>query len=200
MKIIVIGATGTIGSAVVELLGQHHDIVPVAHRQGTYRVDLGNQDSIKALFQAVGRADAVICAAGLARFGELAKLSDEDFQFCLENKLMGQVNLVRIGQGFVNDGGSFTLTSGVLAQHPMVGSAAVSLVNAGLEGFVRAAALELPRQIRINAVSPVWVSETLTKLGRDPSQGMPAAQVAVAYQESLESHRSGEVLGFLDFA
>jgi NAD(P)-dependent dehydrogenase (short-subunit alcohol dehydrogenase family) len=114
---------------------------------------------------------------------------------------MGQVNLVRVGREFINDGGSFTLTSGVLAQHPMVGSTAISMVNAGLEGFVRAAALELPRwNIRVNVVSPVWVSETLKKLGRDPGQGMPADQVAKAYLESVESRRNGEVLAVKDFA
>lgn len=200
MKIIVVGATGTIGSAVVRLLGKHHDIVPVGHRSGQHRVDLESQESIRALFQSVGPFDALVCAAGQARFGPLADLSDADFQLGLNNKLMGQVNLVRIGREFINDGGSFTLTSGVLAQHPMAGSAAISLVNAALEGFVRAAALELPRGLRINAVSPEWVSETLTKMGRDPGQGMPADQVATAYLESVESHRSGDVLGFRDFA
>lgn len=200
MKIIVIGATGTIGSAVVQLLGQHHEIIAVSHSGGPLRVDLGDKASIRRLFESVGPFDALVSTAGLARFGPLAELSDQDFQLGLENKLMGQVNLVRIGLEFINPGGSFTLTSGVLAQHPMVGSAAISLVNAGLEGFVRAAALELPRQMRINVVSPEWVSETLSKMGGDPAQGIPAAQVATAYLECVESGRNGEVLGFRDFA
>ncbi len=99
--------------------------------------------------------------AGDAKFAPLTSLSDDDFTFSLRNKLMGQVNLVRYGMSAMRDGGSFTLTSGVLAQTPMVGSGAVSLVNAGLEGFVRAAALEAPRGIRVNVVSPPWVTETL---------------------------------------
>ena len=136
----------------------------------------------------------MVSAAGLARFGPLAGLSDEDFQFSLANKLMGQVNLVRIGLDQIRDGGSFTLTSGVLARSPMPGSAAISLVNAGLEGFVRAAALEAPRGIRVNVVSPPWVTETLQALHMDPSLGQPAATVAQLYAQSVEGTQTGAVL------
>ncbi len=134
------------------------------------------------------------------RFKPLAELTDEDFRASLGDKLMGQVNLVRLGLGRVTDGGSFTLTSGTLAQHPMVGGAAISLVNAGLEGFVRGAALEAPRRVRVNVVSPPWVSETLVAMGRDGSAGLPAATVARAYVASVESRRTGQVLAARDFA
>ena len=144
--------------------------------------------------------DAVVSTAGLAKFGPLDQLTDADFQLGLSNKLMGQVNLIRIGYRYVRDHGSFTVTSGLLGREPMQGSAAISLVNAGLDGFVRAAALELPRGIRINAVSPVWVTETLMALGMDTSQGMPAEQVALAYVESVEGKRTGEVLDTRSFA
>lgn len=194
MRLVVIGATGTIGGAVARALSARHEVVSVAHSQGEYRVDLSSQDSLRALFKAVGPFDGVVCAAGRAKFGPLATLTDDDFELGISNKLMGQVNLARIGLDYVGDNGSITLTSGVLSREPMPGSAAVSLVNAGLEGFVRAAALEMPRGIRINVVSPPWVSETLTAMGKDPSGGMPAEQVARAYVESVESSRSGEVL------
>ena len=85
---------------------------------------------------------------------------------------MGQVALARMAKDHLRDGGSITLTTGVLAMHPMAGSASVSLVNAGLEGFVRAAALEMPHKIRINAVSPPWVKETMVKYGMDPTPGL----------------------------
>lgn len=199
MKIILIGATGTIGSAVAPLLKKFHEVVEVAHSRGELRVDLADKDSIRRLLADLGRFDAVVCTAGQARFGALDELSDDDYQVGLNNKLMGQVNLVRIGREYIADGGSFTLTSGVLSQKPMAGSSSISMVNAGLEGFVRAAALELPRGIRVNAVSPVWVSETLAKMGRDPDQGLPAAQVARAYRESVEGKRTGQVLDVLDF-
>jgi NAD(P)-dependent dehydrogenase (short-subunit alcohol dehydrogenase family) len=194
MRIVVIGATGTIGKAVVEALQGKHEVVQVGHRNGEYQVDLADKGSIERLYEAVAPYDAVISAAGLAKFGALDGLSDADFQFSLSNKLMGQVNLVRVGMAQIRDNGSFTLTSGVLSQEPTRGSAAISLVNSGLEGFVRAAALEMPRGVRINVISPPWVSETLEAMGRDADAGMPAAQVARAYVESVEGSENGEVI------
>jgi NAD(P)-dependent dehydrogenase (short-subunit alcohol dehydrogenase family) len=107
---------------------------------------------------------------------------------------MGQVNLVRYGFESVNDGGSFTLTSGVLSHTPMKGSRAISLVNAGLEGFVRAAALEAPRGIRVNIVSPPWVTETLIAFKMDPKGGVPAVEVAKAYAKAVKSGGTGQTL------
>jgi len=194
MRIILIGGNGTIGSAVYDLLSLNHEVIKASRSSSDLTVDISSPDAIKKMFSHAGKFDAVVSAAGQARFNALAELSDEDFAFCLANKLMGQVNLVRIGREFIADGGSFTLTSGILAQKPMLGSAAISLVNAGLEGFARAAALEMDRSIRVNVVSPPWVRETLEKMGKDPLPGMPAAQVAKAYQKSVEGNRSGEVI------
>jgi len=200
MKIIVIGATGTIGSAVVGALAKRHEVVRVGNKKGDHRVDLASPDSLKKLFRAVAPFDAVICAAGLAKFRPLKELTDEDFELGFSNKLMGQINVVRLGLAQIADYGSFTLTSGVLSQEPMPGSAAISPVNAGIEGFVRAAALEMPRGVRINAVSPPWVKETLVALGMDPSSGMPAASVAKAYAESVEGTKNGLVIDARAFA
>jgi len=200
MKIIIIGASGTIGKGIVQLLDSAHDLVKVGHRSGDFRVDLASKDSIKKLFDDVGSFDAVISAAGAATFGSLDELTDENFELALNNKLMGQINLVRLGRSAVNANGSFTLTSGMLAQHPMPGSASISTVNAGLEGFVRAAALEMLQGVRINAVSPVFVKETMEILGMDSTHGMPSHKVALAYKEALESRRNGEVLDVRDFA
>jgi NAD(P)-dependent dehydrogenase (short-subunit alcohol dehydrogenase family) len=194
MRIVVIGATGTIGRAVVSHLASRHDVIQVGHSRGDYRVDLESAESIRALFERIGSVDAVVSCAGVARFKPLDQLTDEDFAVSLHNKLMGQINVVRLGLRAVRDDGSFTLTSGILARLPMVGSAAISPVNAGIEGFVRAAKLELPRGVRINAVSPGWVRETLIALGMDPSGGTPADQVARAYVESVESRRNGDII------
>jgi NAD(P)-dependent dehydrogenase (short-subunit alcohol dehydrogenase family) len=194
MRVILIGATGTIGREVLRALTGRHEVVTAGRSSGDFRIDISRPASIEAFFRQAGKFDAVVSAAGSARFGELDKLDQDDYLFSMTNKLMGQANLVRVGQQFINDNGSFTLTSGFLAQEPMPGSSAISMVNAGLEGFVRAAALELNRGIRVNVVSPIWVKETLVAMGRDSSTGMSAAQVARSYVASIEGTMSGAVL------
>ena len=194
MKIIVIGATGTIGAAVASALAARKHEVVRASRKGEVKVDIDDPATVRALFAAVKNADAVVSCAGNAVFKPFAQLTDADYELCLRSKLMGQVGLARFAKDHLNDGGSITLTTGVLAMKPMPGSAAISLVNAGLEGFVRAAALELPRRLRINAVSPPWVKETMVKFGMDPSPGLPAAAVAKAYVAAAEGAMQGEII------
>ena len=194
MRILLIGATGTIGKAIAAALGGRHEVLLASRQQARLHVDIADPASIRGLYAKVGKVEAVISAAGEARFKPLHDLSDADFRFCLDNKLMGQVNLVRYGLNSVADTGSITITSGVLAQQPSPGSGAISLVNAGLEGFVRAAALETPRGIRINVVSPPWVTETLQALGMPLEGGLPAATVAQAYVSSIEGTQTGRVI------
>ena len=194
MRILLVGASGTIGSAVAAALSGRHELILASVQQSAEQVDIADPASIRALFARVGRVDAVVSAAGRAAFKPLTDLADEDFDLSLSNKLMGQVNLVRLGLASVNDGGSFTLTAGYLARHPIPGSGAVSLVNAGLEGFGRSAALEAPRGIRVNVVSPPWVTETLVKLGRPPEGGLDAAVVAQAYVSSVEGTITGQAI------
>ena len=195
MRILLIGATGTIGRAVAAALrGQGHELVEASHHKAAEHVDIADAGSIRALYQRVGKVDAIISAAGTGAWKPLGELTDEDFAFSLGHKLMGQVNVVRSGFDVVKDGGSITVTSGILAQHPQPSSAAVSLINAGLEGFARAAALEAPRGVRVNVVSPPWVSETLQAMGMDPSGGLPAATVARSYVDAVKGSMTGHVL------
>ncbi|MGD1076501.1 MAG: short chain dehydrogenase [Thermodesulfovibrionales bacterium] len=194
MKVVVIGATGTIGRAVVQAIENRHEVIPVSFSKSAITVDIADKTSITKMFVTIGRVDAVISAAGLAKFGPMDSLTDADFSLGLDNKLMGQVNLVRLGIDHVNDGGSFTLTSGILSRKPMKGSSAISLVNSALEGFGRAAALEMPRGIRMNVVSPNWVTDTLKVFKMDPSIGTPIEVVARAYVQALEGLMNGEVL------
>ena len=200
MKIVVIGATGTIGKPVADALSKRHNVVRVGHWRGDYRVDLASAESIKKLFRAVSPFDAVVCVAGLAKFGPLKELTDADLQHSIFNKLIGQVNLIRLGLLHIRDRGSFTLTSGVSSREPMPGSAVISLVNAGIEGFGRAVALEMPRSIRVNVVSPPWVKETLEAMRKDSSSGIPAATVAEAYVESVEGTKNGIVIDARNYA
>ena len=194
MRILLIGATGTIGKAIAAALGHSHELLRASRQRAPLKVDIADPGSIRGLYAKVGKVGAVISAAGDARFKPFDELSDVDFRFSLDNKLMGQVNLIRYGLGSVVDGGSITITSGILAQQPSRGSGTVSLVNAGLEGFVRAAALEAPRSIRINVVSPPWVTETLQALGMPLDGGLPAATVALAYVRSVEGTETGQVI------
>jgi NAD(P)-dependent dehydrogenase (short-subunit alcohol dehydrogenase family) len=200
MRIMVVGGTGTIGSTVVSLLSLDHEVLRVGHRGGDFQVDILSKSSIEALFKSLPPLDAVIATAGAVKFGSLDSLSDEDFELGLKSKLMGQVNLVRLGRKYLNDRGSFTLTSGVLAREPMPGSVSVSLVNAALEGFVLAAALEMERGQRINIVSPVFVKETMEALKMDSAKGLPAAKVALSYKASVEGTFNGRILDVRDFA
>jgi NAD(P)-dependent dehydrogenase (short-subunit alcohol dehydrogenase family) len=194
MKVIVIGATGTIGRAIVEAIVNRHEVIPVSFSKALIKLDIADRTSITNMFRTTGPVDAVISAAGLAKFGPMASLTDADFALGLDNKLMGQVNLVRLGIEHVNDNGSITLTSGILSRKPMKGSTAISLVNSGLEGFVRAAALEMPRGIRLNIVSPNWVVDTLKAFNMDPTIGTSVEVVARAYVQALEGSMNGSVI------
>ena len=199
MRIVVVGATGLIGNEVVKALEKKHEVVKVGHKSGEYTVDITSKTSIESLFKKTGKFDVLVSAAGNAVFKSLDDLTDDDFMLGLRDKLMGQVNLIRLGLSYVNDSGSFTLTSGVLANEPMPGSSAISIVNSGLNGFVKAAALEMKRGLRINVVSPPFATETLKALGMDASIGIPAAKFARAYVESIEGKRNGEVIDVRKF-
>lgn len=193
MKIVVIGATGTIGKAVADALAGRHEVVRVS-RKGAVTADIEDDASLARLFETVKDVDAVVCCAGSAAFKPFAQLTDTDFQASLRSKLMGQVNLVRTAMRHLRDGGSITLTSGVLAHEPMAGGAAISMVNAALEGFVTGAAIELPRALRVNVVSPPWITETLVALKMDPRGGIPAAACAKAYVAAVEGKEQGRTI------
>ncbi|MBT2227173.1 short chain dehydrogenase [Nonomuraea sp. NEAU-A123] len=192
MKILVIGATGTIGSTVADQLAARHEVVR-ASRRGPVRVDLTDAASIDALFAQVGEVDAVVCCAASGGLTPLDAPSDPDFWSGLDGKLIGQVNLVRRALTHVRDGGSVTLTSGRFAA-PVPGSSLGYLVNASLEAFVHAAATEMPRGVRLNTVSPGWVRESLLSLGMDPTPGTPVAEVARVYIEAAEGAAHGRTL------
>ncbi|MWV11403.1 short chain dehydrogenase [Pseudomonas sp. R-28-1W-6] len=195
MKIILIGASGTIGRAIASELQERHQIIRVGRNSGELQVDIRDPASISRLFEQTGPFDALISAAGNAHFGALEELTAKEFAVGLDDKLMGQINLVLLGREFANDGASFTLTSGVLSEDPIRYGAAVSTVNAALDGFVRAAAIELPRGLRINSVSPTILEESLPAYGAyfRGFKPVPAATVALAYAKSAEGRQTGQV-------
>lgn len=195
MRIIVVGASGTLGRAVAAELAARHEIVAVGRKSGDVHADIREAKSLQTMFEKVGKVDAVVSAAGSVHFGPWSDLTAEKFEIGLRDKLMGQVNLVLMGQGFVKDGGSFTLTSGVLSDDPIQYGAAASLVNGALESFVRAAAIELPRGLRINAVSPTVLEEAMSSYGPyfRGYKPVPAGQAALAYSKSVEGKQTGQV-------
>ena len=189
MKVLIVGATGTIGSAVAGALAERHEVIR-ASRQGDPRVDLADRASIGGLFAAVDGVDAVVCCAASA---PLTPLADDAFLPSLEGKLLGQVELTRRAVEHLRDGGSVTLTSGKIPE-ATPGSAGGALVNAGIEAFVTAVAVEVPWGIRVNAVSPGWVRETLVELGMEGADGTPVIDVARAYVEAVEGAMRGQTL------
>ncbi|KAA0945092.1 short chain dehydrogenase [Pseudomonas sp. ANT_H14] len=194
MKILLIGASGTIGSAVKAELSQRHDVITIGRKSGDFQVDISDSASIRTLFQQTGTFDALVCAAGNVNFVPLADMSETDFDLGLQDKLMGQVNLLLIGREFANDGASFTFTSGILNRDPIRMGASAALVNGALDAFVKAAAIELPRGLRINSVSPNVLLEAMGSYapyfrGFKP---VPAADVALAYAKSVEGMQTGQ--------
>lgn len=190
MKIIVIGATGTLGSAVArQLEDRGHEVIRAA-RRGPVRVDLTDPASLDALFASVREVDAVICCAASGRLTPLDSPSDDDFTAGLQGKLLGQVQLARRAIHHLRDGGATILTSGTFDK-PTPGGAFGALVNAGLDAFARAAAVELPRGLRLITVSPGWIAETLAEMGLDPSEGTPVTEVARQYVSHIDALTSG---------
>ena len=195
MKVIVIGGTGTVGGAVAAQLAQRHEVVIVGARGGQYQVDIEDIAQVRALFAKVGRVDAVVVAAGALHVAPLAGLAPEHFHVGLNGKLMGQVNVALAARDVLSDGGSITLTSGVDVAHPIHGAVAASTANAAVEGFVRAAAIELPRGLRINAVSPTVLRESVHLFGDLFTGFEPIAgsRAALSYARSVDGAETGRV-------
>ncbi|OAJ34303.1 short chain dehydrogenase [Piscirickettsia salmonis] len=200
MKILIVGGTGLIGQAVKEELGSRHDIIIAGSKSGDVQVDITDCASIQALYKKTQNLDAIIATTGRVKFAPLNELTSEDYHFGLNHKLMGQINLVLLGIPHLNDGGSFTLTSGILNHDPIVQGSSAAMTNGAIDGFVRSAAIELPNALRINTVSPTVVTEALPAYenyfrGYCPA---PAATVAKAYSKSVEGKQTGQIykIGF----
>ena len=195
MKIVVIGASGTLGQAVCAQLKPRHEVIEVGASHGDYHVDATHLPSVERLFHEIGRVDAVVATIGKVHFGPFHEMTADQFWIGLRDKLMGQVNVVLAAQHHVNDGGSFTLTSGVLADEPIREGINATTVNLALEGFVPGAAIELPRGLRINLVSPTILEESFDALaayfrGFEP---VSAQRAALAYCRSVEGAQTGRI-------
>lgn len=195
MKIIVVGGTGTIGKAVVAELRARHEIISVGHERGDFQVDITDAQSIKNMYQAIGPFDALVATTGKIHFGPLDEFTPEQYHIGLQSKLMGQVNLVLIGMKYINDKGSFTLTSGILSHDPIRYGSSASMVNGAIDSFAIGAAIEMPKNIRINVVSPTVLVESLDQYGDyfHGFEAVPANRVALAYSKSVEGAQTGQI-------
>jgi len=195
MKIIVVGGTGTIGTAIVKELAPRHAIVVVGHQHGDVQVDITDAQSIANMYQQIGPFDALIAASGSVHFGPLAEFTAAQYSIGLQSKLMGQINLVLLGLPHINQAGSFTLTSGILNRDPIVLGSSAAMVNGALDGFVKSAALEMPKNVRINIVSPTVITEAMDKYAPyfRGFESVPAQRAALAYSKSVEGAQTGQV-------
>ena len=195
MRVLLIGSTGRLGAAVHDALRDRHEVVTASRSGGDVTVDITDPSTIAAMYEQVGRVDAVACAAGHVPYLPLGEITTEDIAKGVQDKLLGQVELVRQGLGHVADDGSYTLITGVLARQPILTGTIASLVNGALESFVKAAAIELPARQRINAVSPTVFTEALDVYGSffPGFLPVPLSDVAATFVRSIEGPQTGQV-------
>ncbi len=196
MKILIIGGYGTIGRAVANYFNQEHDVIIAGRSQGDVQVDIADPASIKKMFETVGNVDAIVNVAGEAKWDHFNNLSEEDYYIGIKSKLMGQVNLVRIGQHYLNTAGSITLTTGILADDPVIQTASAAMVNGAIHSFVKAVALEITQGIRVNVVSSGLVQDAYEKYkdyfpGHNPIS-MP--KMVNGYVRSILGKGHGEII------
>lgn len=196
MKILLIGGTGTIGKKIAEHFSKKHEILIAGRSSETFKVDIADAESIQSLLKKTGKLDAIICAAGEARWDHFDNLSEEDYYIGIKSKMMGQVNLVRFGKDFLNQNGSITLTTGILADDPVVKTASAAMVNGAIHSFVKAASLELKNGLRLNAVSSGVVEDAYEKYesyfpGHHP---IPMDKMVRGYIRSVEGKVNGEII------
>ena len=200
MKILIIGGNGTIGKKVGKHFSMKHEVIIAARKSGDITMDMTDNQSIEAMFESVGSADAVVCIAGEAKWAAFDTMTEEDYYIGLKSKLMGQVNLVRIGQKFLNENGSFTLSTGILADHPVEFTTSAAMVNGGIHSFVKAVSLELKRGLRINVVSSSLVEDAIEKYGAyfPGHNPIPMNKVVNGYVKSVEGKGTGEIIRMYD--
>ena len=195
-----VGGNGTIGKRVSTHFSKKHEVIIAGRTSGDVLMDMGDSESIKAMFEKTGKVDAVVCTAGDAKWDKFNSLTEEDFYIGIKSKLMGQVNLVRIGMTYINSGGSFTLSTGILADHPVAMTTSAAMVNGAIHSFVKALALELENNIRINVVSSGLVEDAVDKYeayfpGHNP---IPMKKVVNGFVKSVEGNGNGEIIKMYD--
>jgi len=196
MRILIIGGHGTIGKTVVQFFQEEHTVLIAGRTKGDVLVDIADSASVQHMFEQTGKLDAIVCIAGEAKWADFDQLTEDDYYIGIKSKLMGQVNLVRIGRNYLNANGSFTLSTGILADDPVLQTTSAAMVNGGIHSFVLAAALEMENGHRINVVSSGLVEDAYEKYedyfpGHTP---IPMDKVVNGYAHSVEGNGNGEII------
>jgi len=196
MKVLIIGGNGTIGRKVSGHFKKKYEVIIAGRTNGDISVDIANSTSIQSMFEKIGKVDTIICIAGEAKWGHFDSLSEEDYYVGLRSKLMGQVNLVQIGKNYLNNKGSITLSTGILADSPVPQTTSAAMVNGAIHSFVKAVDLEIGNEIRVNAVSLGLVEDAYEKykgyfIGHKP---ISMSNAIDAYVQSVEGEVRGEVI------
>jgi NAD(P)-dependent dehydrogenase (short-subunit alcohol dehydrogenase family) len=196
MKILVIGGNGTIGRRVSERLTEKHEVIIAGRNSGDVKVDFSDSNSMQSMFETIGKVDAIVAIAGEAKWDKFSNLSEEDFYIGIKSKLMGQVNVVRIGKDYLNQEGSITLSTGILADDPVDMTTSAAMVNGAIHSFVKAVALELENDIRINVVCSDLVEDSYEKYkdyfpGNTP---VPMPKIVDGYIKSVEGKITGRII------
>ena len=197
MKILLIGGEGTIGKKLAAAFSSRgHDVLTAGRNSGTIRVDITSTASIGLMYKNIGNIDAVICTAGTGYYGPFDTMTTASMLPGIQGKLLGQVELVLTGKRFLKPGGSFTLTSGIAAEHPARNGTCVAMINGAVNSFVLGAAQEMTQERRINAVSPGLVADSRERYGAFfPGYNLvPMDKLANAYILSVEGAVNGKIL------
>ena len=195
-RVLIIGASGALGSSIVQELRSDTEIITAGSSSGDYQVDLGDSSSIQKLLKDVGELDAIISTPGRGVvFKSVQEITKGDFSNSFQVKLLGQIDLVLQGAKYLRPGGSITLTTGILSEDFIAGGSAAATVNAAVNTFAQSASLELPNGVRVNVVSPALLEESVD-VYKDFFQGyepIPAAKAARAFRKSVYGIQTGKI-------
>lgn len=196
MKILIIGGKGTIGQPVTKHFQIENEVIVAGRSSGEVNIDIADINSIEKGLKTLKKVDAIVCIAGEAKWANFNELTEEDYYIGLRSKLMGQVNLVRIGKNYLTSGGSITLSTGILADDPVVKTTSAAMVNGAIHSFVQAVDLEIENGIRVNAVSLGMVEDAYEKYkdyfpGHNP---VPMKKAVNAFVRSVNGKGSGEII------
>jgi len=194
--VILIGALGKMGQAALTGLGKHKVITAGRSGDVDHIVDITSEESIKALYEKVGHFDAVVNTVGFCEYANFTEMTETQWMTTVMNKMMGQINLVRIGQEYIADAGSFTLISGILNTKPIPFAIADATTSGAIDTFVKCVALEMPRNTRINVINPTVLTEAWDVYGEmmPGFEPVPGRLVGKAFERSVDGFITGQVI------